>query len=35
MIVVNGGDQLDYNDGPNDPLGPDRPEWSRYEGEYG
>ena len=22
-------------DGPNDPPGPDRPEWRQYEGEYG
>ncbi|WP_129792331.1 serine hydrolase [Sphingosinicella sp. CPCC 101087] len=25
---------LDYNDGPNDPPGPDRPEWDRHVGRY-
>lgn len=25
---------LDYNDGPEDPEGPDRPEWARHEGRY-
>jgi hypothetical protein len=34
LILVTSGDELDYNDGPNDPRGPDRPEWSRYEGDY-
>jgi CubicO group peptidase (beta-lactamase class C family) len=34
IILVNGGDELDYNDGPTDPPGPDRADWSGYEGEY-
>jgi CubicO group peptidase (beta-lactamase class C family) len=25
---------LDYNEGPHDPLGPDRPGWSAYVGQY-
>jgi hypothetical protein len=25
---------LDFNEGPNDVLGPDRAEWRQYEGEY-
>ena len=25
---------LDRNDGPGDPAGPDRPEWTRYVGQY-
>ena len=25
---------FDYNDGPNDRPGPDRPEWSKYLGQY-
>lgn len=25
---------LDYNDGPGDPAGPDKPEWDRYVGQY-
>jgi CubicO group peptidase (beta-lactamase class C family) len=34
LILVLSGDQLDYNDGPNDPPGLDRGDWARYEGEY-
>lgn len=30
----NGEDSLDYNDGPHDAAGPDRPEWDRYTGRY-
>jgi CubicO group peptidase (beta-lactamase class C family) len=25
---------FDYNDGPNDPPGPDKPEWENYVGDY-
>jgi CubicO group peptidase (beta-lactamase class C family) len=25
---------LDYNDGPHDGAGPDKPSWTRFEGEY-
>jgi hypothetical protein len=25
---------LDYNDGPHDAPGPDKPEWERYLGNY-
>lgn len=25
---------FDYNDGPNDRLGPDKPEWNKYLGQY-
>jgi CubicO group peptidase (beta-lactamase class C family) len=25
---------LDYNDGPHDAAGPDKPSWARFEGEY-
>lgn len=25
---------VDYNEGPNDPKGPDRAEWSKYAGKY-
>jgi CubicO group peptidase (beta-lactamase class C family) len=25
---------LDHNDGPNDPAGPDKPEWERFTGRY-
>ena len=29
-----GEHSLDFNGGPHDPPGPDRPEWSRYVGRY-
>ena len=28
------GENLDYNDGPDDPPGPARPEWERFAGRY-
>jgi CubicO group peptidase (beta-lactamase class C family) len=34
LEIVNDGQWFDFNDGPNDPPGPDEPEWSTYEGEY-
>ena len=32
--MVHNGQSADYNGGPDDPPGPDNPEWSTYEGEY-
>jgi hypothetical protein len=34
LEIVNNGQSADFNGGPNDPPGPDKPEWSTYEGEY-
>lgn len=34
LECASGEDSLDYNGGPDDPAGPDRPEWSRYLGRY-
>lgn len=34
LELVNDGQSFDFNGGPNDPPGPDKPEWSTYEGEY-
>ena len=34
MESLLGDDHFDYNDGPYDSLGPDKPEWSAYLGEY-
>jgi CubicO group peptidase (beta-lactamase class C family) len=31
---ANDGLTFDYNDGPNDPPGPDKTEWNQYEGTY-
>lgn len=31
---VHRGETYDYNDGPSDPTGPNREEWSKYEGRY-
>ena len=34
FISLHEGQHLDYNDGPEDPPGPDRAEWDLYVGEY-
>ncbi len=34
LVVDDSGQTADYNDGPNDPPGPDKAEWSRHEGSY-
>jgi CubicO group peptidase (beta-lactamase class C family) len=34
LIRLNNGRTWDYNDGPNDPPGPDKPEWENYTGTY-
>ncbi len=34
VVKVHRGETYDYNDGPADPVGPDRAEWSKYTGEY-
>jgi CubicO group peptidase (beta-lactamase class C family) len=35
MVNLDNGDAFDYNDGPNDKQGQDKPEWDRYVGKYG
>ena len=34
LIRLNDGETLDFNVGPNDPPGPDKPEWDAYVGRY-
>lgn len=34
LYTVHDGDAYAFAEGPNDAAGPDRPEWSAYEGEY-
>jgi len=34
MVMLNNGQVWDYIDGPNDKLGPNRAEWSKYLGRY-
>jgi CubicO group peptidase (beta-lactamase class C family) len=34
IVKLNGGEAWDYNDGPNDEMGPDNPLWNNYLGKY-
>ena len=34
IVKVHRGETFDYNDGPEDTTGPNRPEWARYIGQY-
>jgi CubicO group peptidase (beta-lactamase class C family) len=34
IVRIADGMTWDYNDGPDDPAGPDKPEWEKYPGRY-
>ena len=34
VVQCSSGTYLDYNEGPSDPEGPDKPEWNKYIGSY-